>query len=310
MENCNPGAYAASNGRDILDIKLFDRRAMFPTMAPKNADHRRPSDRQMPDTALQSPTNGVVFIHGVGGSARAWQWQAKSFREAGYTPLALDLPGYGGRPPIERIDFEEFSQDVEAQIAAAGLVRPVLVGHSLGGMIAQTMLRRKPDGYQAVILVGTSPAFGKPDGDFQKKFVADRLAPLQSGKTMPELAAGMIDEIVGPNPNPEGKQLAVASMASAPASTYKACVEAIVTFEERANLGQIRVPTMCLVGEFDRNAPPAMMERMAQKIPGARFTLLPGLGHLPNLEDPTAFDAAVLGFLRELDMRNQRSAAG
>ncbi|MFZ5692309.1 MAG: alpha/beta fold hydrolase [Pseudomonadota bacterium] len=254
----------------------------------------------MPDHALQSPTNGVVFIHGVGGSASAWQLQVESFRAAGYTPLALNLPGYGGRPAIEAIDFEQFSDDVEAQIAAAGLVRPVLVGHSLGGMIAQTMLRRKPDGYQAVVLVGTSPAFGKPDGDFQKKFVADRLAPLRAGKTMAELVAGMINEIIGLNADPKGREIAIASMAAAPAETYKACVEAIVTFEERANLGQIRVPTLCLVGEFDTNAPPAMMQRMAAKIPGAKFVQLPGLGHLPNLENPAAFDAAVLGFLRDL----------
>jgi 3-oxoadipate enol-lactonase len=266
----------------------------------------------MPDQGLQSPTNGVVFIHGVGGSAQAWQLQVETFRAAGYTPLPLDLPGYGGRPAIERIDFEEFSEDVEAQIARAGLHRPVLVGHSLGGMIAQTLLRRKPEGYRAVVLVGTSPAFGKPEGEFQKKFVADRLAPLASGKSMPELAAGMINEIIGPAPDPEGRKLAVASMAAAPAATYKACVEAIVTFDERANLGQIRVPVLCLVGEFDKNAPAPMMERMAAKIPGAEFVVLPGLGHLPNLENPAAFDAAVLGFLRDLDARDgsKRSASG
>ena len=127
---------------------------------------------------------------------------------------------------------------------------------------------------------------------------------------MPELAAGMINEIMGPNADPDGKAVAIASMASAPAATYQACVEAIVTFEERANLGQIRVPTMCLVGELDTNAPPAMMQRMAAKIPGATFEILPGLGHLPNLENPAAFDAAVLGFLRGLEAGNKRSAAG
>jgi 3-oxoadipate enol-lactonase len=266
----------------------------------------------MPDQAQQTPTKGIVFIHGVGGSARAWQPQVETFRAAGYTPLALDLPGYGGRPAIQRIDFEEFSEDVEAQIAGAGLVRPVIVGHSLGGMIAQTLLRRKPDGYQAVVLVGTSPAFGRPEGEFQKKFVADRLAPLASGQSMPDLAAGMINEIIGLNPDPKGVALAVASMAAVPAETYKACVEAIVTFEERANLAHIRVPVLCLVGEFDRNAPAPMMERMAQKIPGAKFVVLPRLGHLPNLENPAAFDAAVLDFLRDLDAHNatKRSAAG
>lgn len=277
---------------------------------PTNADDLQNTDPKMPEQGLQSPTNGVVFIHGVGGSARAWQPQVESFRAAGYTPLALDLPGYGGRPAIESIDFEGFSEDVEAQIAAAGLVRPVILGHSLGGMIAQTMLRRKPDAYQAVILVGTSPAFGRPDGDFQKKFVADRLAPLRSGQTMPQLAAGMINEIMGPNADPKGRDIAIASMAAVPAATYKACVEAIVTFEERANLGQIRVPALCLVGELDTNAPAAMMQRMAAKIPGATFVGLPGLGHLPNLENAAAFDAAVLGFLRNLNASDttERSA--
>lgn len=269
----------------------------------------------MADQHPQTGPVGVVFIHGVGGSAHVWQPQVASFGAAGYAPLALDLPGYGGRPAIERIDFEEFSEDVETAIANAGLDRPILVGHSLGGMIAQTMLRRRPDGYRAAILVGTSSAFGRPDGDFQKKFVADRLAPLRSGKTMPELAAEMINEIIGPDPDPQGKEVAVASMASAPASTYQACVEAIVTFEERANLGLIRVPVLCLVGEFDKNAPPPMMERMAAKIPGAKFVQLPGLGHLPNLENPAAFDKAVLDFLRDavpsdgLRGVTQRSAA-
>jgi len=67
---------------------------------------------------------------------------------------------------------------------------------------------------------------------------------------------------------------------------------------------------MCLVGELDANAPPAMMQRMAAKIPGAKFVVLPGLGHLPNLENAAAFDAAVLAFLRDLPSSDKRSAAG
>mgnify|MGYP000846980391 CR=1 FL=1 len=264
---------------------------------------------------LQHPTNGspgIVFIHGVGGSAMAWQRQVESFSAAGYAPLAVDLPGYGGRPAIEHTDFDQLSADVEAQIAKAGLVRPVIVGHSLGGMIAQTMLRRKPQGYQSVVLVGTSPSFGKADGDFQKQFVEERLAPLRSGRKMPELAAEMINGIMGLGGDPEGRKIAIASMAAVPAQTYKACVEAIVMFEERANLALVQVPVLCLAGEFDRQAPAAMMERMAQKIPGAQYVMLPGLGHLPNLQDPAAFDAAVLGFLREVAARDgsKWSAAG
>ena len=131
-------------------------------------------------------------MHGIGGAARVWALQMASFAAAGYTPVALDLPGYGARPPVAAMDFEDLAADVEAGIAERGLHRPVLVGHSMGGMVAQTALRRRPDGYAAAVLACTSPAFGNADGEFQTKFVADRLGPLDAGKTMAELAPGMV----------------------------------------------------------------------------------------------------------------------
>jgi len=59
------------------------------------------------------------------------------------------------------------------------------------------------------------------------------------------------------------------------------------------------VPVLCLATEHDRNAPAAMMERMAAKIPGARYVCLRGVGHLANVEAPRAFDSAIFDFLRE-----------
>ena len=58
------------------------------------------------------------------------------------------------------------------------------------------------------------------------------------------------------------------------------------------------MPVLALAGEHDATAPPAVMEKMAQKIPGAEYVLLPGCGHLANLERPRAFDDAVVGWLR------------
>src|SRR5690349_12955144 len=133
----------------------------------------------------------VVFLHGIGGAARVWAPQVASFAAAGFRPVALDLPGYGARPAVDSMDFEALAADLETTVARLQLDRPILVGHSMGGMIAQTALRRRPDGYRAAVLVGTSPAFGNPQGDFQTKFVADRLGPLDAGKTMPELAGAI-----------------------------------------------------------------------------------------------------------------------
>jgi 3-oxoadipate enol-lactonase len=239
----------------------------------------------------------VIFLHGIGGAARGWAPQAASFRQAGYDPVPLDLPGYGVRPAVDSMTFEDLAADVEAVVAQRGLHKPALVGHSMGGMIAQTMLRRRPDGYRAAILIGTSPAFGNPEGDFQKQFVAARLAPLETGKTMRELAAEIVDDMMGPDPDAQGRALAIDMMGATPAATYRAAVLCLVRFDERANLSQIRCPVLCLVGEHDRNAPPPMMQRMAAKIPGARYQCLSGVGHLPNLEAPQVFDKAIFNFL-------------
>src|SRR5262249_61652679 len=134
------------------------------------------------------------------------------------------------------------------------------------------------------VLGCTRPAFGKAPGEFQRKFVADRLRPLDAGKTLPELAVEMIDRIVGPQPDPAGRALAVACLGAVPAATYRAAVQCLVGFDERANLGKIEVPVLVLAGGHHPNASPAMMEHMAGKIPGARYVCLKDVGHLPNLE--------------------------
>jgi 3-oxoadipate enol-lactonase len=242
----------------------------------------------------------VVFLHGIGGSAHIWSSQLASFRAAGIAAVGLNLPGYAGRPLLAATAFDGLACDVEAQLAERGIHRPVLIGHSMGGMVAQTALRRQPDGYAAVVLCCTSPAFGNTTGEFQKKFVADRLHLLDSGKTMADLAPTLVAAMVGPRSAAAGRALAIEIMSKTPASTYRAAIGCLVTFDERANLPHIRVPVLCLAGEADKNAPPQVMQRMAGRIPGARFVCLSGLGHLPNLEAPHTFDTAVLDFLSSM----------
>ena len=239
----------------------------------------------------------VVFLHGIGGGARSFAPQIASFAARGYQPVALDLLGYGGRPPVDVMTFEALAEDVEACIIKSALDKPVLVGHSMGGMLVQTLLRRRPDGYRAAVLSCTSPAFGNPSGDFQKKFVADRLAPLDAGKTMAQNAAPAADGMMGPDPDPAGRALFIETYAAVPERTYRAAVKSLVSFDERANLAAIKVPVLCLATEHDRNAPVPVVERMASKIPGAYYFCIAGRGHMPNLEAPAAFDVAIFNFL-------------
>ena len=75
-------------------------------------------------------------------------------------------------------------------------------------------------------------------------------------------------------------------------------LRAIAAFDRRAALPAISQPTLCLAGEHDRTAPPELMQRMAERIPGAQFAVLPNAGHIANVEQPAAFNQAVTQFLK------------
>jgi pimeloyl-ACP methyl ester carboxylesterase len=167
----------------------------------------------------------------------------------------------------------------------------------MGGMVAQEVVARRPDLVSKLVLCGTSAAFGKPDGDWQREFVAQRTAPLAAGRSMAELAETLVPAMVGPGALPEGVRLATHCMGLVPAATYRRALDCIVTFDRRSSLEHIRVPTLLLAGEHDRNAPPAVMKKMAGAIAHSTFLEMKGVGHLMNLEAPEAFDELVLNFL-------------
>jgi pimeloyl-ACP methyl ester carboxylesterase len=250
------------------------------------------------ETAGMAGATAIVMLHGIGADSRLWQPQLTSFAARGYRPVPLDFPGYGNRPAVDVMDFEGLAADVESAIAGQGLERPVLLGHSMGGMVVQALLRRRPDAYAAAILCATSPAFGNPSGEFQQKFVAARLKPLDEGLSLADIAEDTLAKLVGPRGADRAwRALAVEALGATPASTFRAAVRCLVTFDERASLSGIQIPTLCLAGEDDTNAPAPVMERMAGRIPGAEYVCLPGVGHMPQIEAPGEFDAAVLDFL-------------
>ena len=148
-----------------------------------------------------------------------------------------------------------------------------------------------------MVLAQTSPAFGNQDGEFQRKFVAERLQPLQQGQSMADIATEVLPSLVGVDPDKKGVELAHKCVSRVPSDAYVAAVQCLVEFEGRDHLPFIAVPTLVLAGENDSNAPVSMMKKMAQKIPGAEFTVIPSAGHLAPMGNPDAFNHAVLDFL-------------
>jgi pimeloyl-ACP methyl ester carboxylesterase len=240
-----------------------------------------------------------VFLHGIGGNHRAFAGQLERFA-ASARAIAWDMPGYGASPPLERMTFPGLAQALVALFDARGVEQAVVIGHSMGGMVAQELVASFPDRVAALVLYATTPAFGAAGGDWQRQFLADRLRPLDEGKTPADLAPALVAGIVGDEPDPRGVEQAVACMSAISVDAYRAALHCLVTFDRRDSLAGIRCPTLALAGERDRVVSPTIVERMARAIPGASYRVLAGVGHLANLEHPAAFDAALEEFLAGL----------
>lgn len=250
-------------------------------------------------TELGSGDTAVFLLHGVGGGQAAWAQTQPVLAREGFRCIAWDAPGYGASPLAIPYTVESLALALLALMAHVGARRNVLLGHSMGGMIAQEAAAIDPSCVQGLILFATSPAFGKPGGEWQEQFLRSRFARLDAGLGMVGLAPKLVAGMIGPNTDSSAIVSAVALMSGVPESTYRAALSAIVSFNRLGNLRRITVPTLCLAGELDTNAPPAVIEKMAARILNAAYQCLPGIGHLGNMESPAAFNAAVLEFLNK-----------
>lgn len=240
----------------------------------------------------------VFFLHGLGGAARQFAPQLTHLAPR-FHALAWDMPGYGHSTPLPLVTMDALAASLAAFIAALYLDRPILVGHSFGGMLAQRLLADAPHAARALVLCQTSAAFGGRDPAWADTFLATHLAPLDAGQPLADLAPARIVAMTGPDADPAGTQLAIDCLAHTPASTYRDTLLAMRGFDLRAALPHIAIPTLVLAGTHDSNAPVPAMQRMARSIPGARYTELP-TGHLAHLERPEAFNAALDAFLAQL----------
>ena len=234
----------------------------------------------------------LLFLHGVGGGHHAWEHQLPYFGGLGYPSHAWDQPGYGHSPIVEPYDLEQVCASLARLIQELSNEPLVLIGHSMGGLVAQEAYVRYPQLIKALALCFTSPAFAGGNSEFTKKFIAARIDPLDQGKTMADIAAKLIPTM-GSN-----SKLAEQIMAGVPPDTYRKAVHLLTTFDRRKELADIKVPTLLIAGSDDKTAPPAMMEKMAGKIPGAEYVLLQGCGHLGPMDQPEALNDALHFFLK------------
>lgn len=242
----------------------------------------------------------VLFLHGVGGNKRNWAREIASFSRY-FQAAAWDMRGYGESDDYDGpLRFEDLSGDILRVLDYLAAAQVHLVGLSMGGRIAFDFLHRHPQRVRSLTVCSASHRAGEMSPQRRADFLASRLRPLrEEGKTPADIAPGVARSLVGPNASAEAYDSLVESMCLLRVDGYVKALEAVSLHDGGIVLEAIRVPALAVAAGDDRLIPPEVMRPMAGRIPGCRYHEIADCGHLSNLERPEAFEAVVLGFLRE-----------
>jgi 3-oxoadipate enol-lactonase len=251
------------------------------------------------EVAGQGPA--VALVHeGICDSRmwdREWQEWSPSFRL-----LRVDLRGFGNSP-LEPGPFAQARDLIEA-LEAHGMERAALVGVSLGGRVALEAALARPELVSALVLV----APGLPGHEWSQEMRdawAEEEAAFEAGDLDAAVEASLRTWVDGPRRRPEDVDPQVrARVAEMQRRAYELAVgvedeEELLVDDLGQKLGEVRAPTLVLVGEEDQPDMHAIAERLAREIPGARLQRIEATAHVPSLERPREFDELVLPFLRE-----------
>ena len=251
-----------------------------------------------PDSKAGAPA--LVCLHGIGGDATSFRAQIDGLAGPDQPVLSWDMPGYGGSAPLVAMDFAALCDRLCAALDELGMVRVVIAGQSIGGMIAQEMAIRHPDRVAGLVLIATVPGFGGRDDSFRDAFLAARLAPLDQGIGMAALAAEAIPAVLGPAVDSAIQDEAITAMAAIPEAAYRQVLTTLVTFNRREDQHLITCPCLLIAGGKDDNSPARVMEKMADRLPDAALLVIENAGHLVNSEANQDCNRAISAFLRRL----------
>ncbi len=259
------------------------------------------------DEGPRSDPVPILLVHGTSASLHTWQGWAEGLR-GDRRVVRFDLPGFGLTGPNRQDDYsiDRYVLFVRSVAARLGIDRFVIAGNSLGGQIALATAVALPGRVERLILVdaaGYGAGLAGAGKDVPLAFKVARLPVLRSvmQHALPRgLVEGSLRRLYG-DPDKVTPQLVdlysdMARREGNRAALGHRLAQAGAGPDE-ALLRKLAVPTLILWGERDRLLPPALGERFARDIPGARLVVLEGLGHMPQEEDPRRTLAEVRRFL-------------
>jgi len=240
----------------------------------------------------------LILLSGLGGDHRAFGVTTRHFSDR-FRVLALDARDSGRSDRVNAsYGTADLADDVASWLDALGIERARVVGHSLGGLVAQELAIRHPEKVRNLVLASTHAG----SNDWRKAvieswIVARRaLAPADFARvTMPLLVAppffkarSQVDGLIRFAERNEWPQTPDA---------FERQARAAIMHDARGRLDAIRVPCLVLAGELDLVNPVDVARELAESLADARLVVLPGVGHLPHIEDGPRFRQAIGEFL-------------
>ena len=244
----------------------------------------------------------LVLIHAFPLGAVMWEGQVKAL-PPGWRLIAPDLRGFGGSTigdPDDAPSMDDYGVDVIDLLRELNITSAVIGGCSMGGYAALSVARQAPSLLRALVLIDTRATADTPEGRANRRSMLallDREGPSGVARDMMPKLLGRTTLDERHDVEPLVRRLVKQQSASAVRGGIQRMMERP---DASSTLQQLSVPVLIVVGEEDILTPPEDAKRMAALSTNAQLVVLPRAGHLPNLEDPQAFNETLSAFLSAL----------
>ncbi|WP_340119437.1 3-oxoadipate enol-lactonase [Pelagibius sp. 7325] len=244
----------------------------------------------------------LVFANSLGTDFRIWDDVVARLAES-FRIVLYDKRGHGlselGDPPYSLDDHVGDLAALLDDLAIGDATgRAVVCGLSVGGLIAQGLTMARPDLVAGLVLADTAHKIGTAE------MWGQRMAAIEDGG-IASIADGILERWFTEDFR-ESDPIALtgwhAMLTRTPKAGYLGTCAALRDSDLTEQAREIAVPTLCVVGEEDGATPPALVKQLADLIPGARYEVIAGAGHLPCIEQPDVLADLILDFARENDL--------
>ena len=257
----------------------------------------------MPHISVDYAGNGeaVFLLHGIGGNKRNWDDNVPFFAKH-FKVIAWDTRGYGlSDDYVGPFKFTDVANDLLRVIDFFKSDKVHLVGLSMGARIACWFYNQYPKRVKSLTLCDTNFGSAGFSEDEKREFINSRARPLKEGKKFKDFSHLVAKSLIGDESNQKVLHKLISSLNALRKESYLKTVNSFVSTDHLDIFREIKVPCLVLVGEQDRLTPPKVSKQISKLIPGSKFNVVKGAGHLINIEKPEIFNKYVLSFLRNLD---------